>query len=164
MNPQYAEVHRILGQTESDRQLSILNKALQTYLPDIKNDRELGNAALLWDRRDRTWTKHLEEKHRVRQQPLYTQQDIASLNNAYNVMVAQVNKNRETHMDHLTKLLDKAKAKQKTMDDCLARTANDSITEIDAQMCKYKQLELQTQRGQPPIDARSQVDAINISI
>ena len=70
MNPQYAEVHRILGQTESDRQLAILNKALQTYLPGIKNDRELGNAALLWDRRDKTWTKHLEEKHRKRKQPL----------------------------------------------------------------------------------------------
>ena len=66
----------------------------------------------------------------MRQQPLYTQQDIASLNNAYNVMVAY--KNRETHMDHLTKLLDEARAKQKTMDDCLARTANDSRTEIDA--------------------------------
>ena len=66
MNPQYAEVHRILGQTEYDRQLSILNKA-QTYLPDIKNDRELGNAAIIWDHRDRTWTKHLEERHRVRQ-------------------------------------------------------------------------------------------------
>jgi hypothetical protein len=47
MNPQYPEVHRILGQTESDRQLDILNKALQTYLPGIKNKRELGNAALL---------------------------------------------------------------------------------------------------------------------
>ena len=164
MNPQYAEVHRILSQTESDRQLSILNKALQTYLPDIKNDRELGNAALLWDRRDRTWTKHLEEKHRVRQQPLYTQQDIASLNNAYNFMVAQVNKNQETHMDHLTKLLDEARTKQKTMDDCLARTANDSRTEIDAQVCKYRQLERQIQRGQPPPDAQSKVDAINIGI
>ena len=141
MNPQYAEVHRILGQTESDRQLAILNKALQTYLPGIKNDRELGNAALLWDRRDKTWTKHLEEKRRGRKQPLYTQQDIASLNNAYNVMVAQVNKNRETHMDHLTKLLDEARTKQKTMDDCLARTANDSRTEIDAQVCNFRQLE-----------------------
>ena len=138
MNPQYAEVHRILDQTESDRQLAILNKALRTYLPDIKNDRELGNAALLWDRRDRTWTKHLEEKHRERKQPLYTQQDKASLNNAYNVMVAQVNKNRETHMDHLTKLVDEARAKQKTMDDCLARTANDSRTKIDAQMPNTK--------------------------
>ena len=53
MNPQYAEVHRILGQTESDRQLAILNEALQTYLRGIKNNRELGNAALLWDRRDK---------------------------------------------------------------------------------------------------------------
>ena len=47
MNPQYAEVHRILGQTESDRQLSILNKALQTYLPDIKNDSELGEFTMV---------------------------------------------------------------------------------------------------------------------
>jgi len=164
MNPQYAEVHRILGQTESDRQLAILNKALQTYLPGIKNDRELGNAALLWDRRDRTWTKHLEEKHRKRKQPLYTQQDIASLNNAYNVMVAQVNKNRETHMIHLTKLLDEARAKQKTMDDCLAKTANECRTDYDAQVCNYKALERQWNRGQTPPDSQVKVDAINIAI
>ena len=56
MHSQHAEVHRILGQTESDRQLAILNEALQTYLRGIKNNRELGNAALLWDRRDKTWT------------------------------------------------------------------------------------------------------------
>ena len=79
-------------------------------------------------------------------------------------MVAQVNKNQETHMDHLTKLLDEARTKQKTMDDCLARTANDSRTEIDAQVCKYRQLERQIQRGQPPPDAQSKVDAINIGI
>ena len=84
--------------------------------------------------------ENLEEKHRLRKQPLYTQQDKASLNNAYNVMVAQVNKNQETHMDHLTKLLDEARTKQKTMDDCLARTANDSRTEIDTEVCKYRQL------------------------
>jgi hypothetical protein len=60
-------------------------------------------------------------------------------------------------MDHLTKLLDEARAKQKTMDDCLARTANDSRTEIDAKMCKYRQLELQIQRGQPPPDAHTKL-------
>ena len=95
---------------------------------------------------------------------MYTQQDIASLNNAYNVMVAQVNKNRETHMEHLTKLLDEARAKQKTMDDCLARTANHCRTETDDEMCKYRQLALKIRRGQPPPDAHSQVDAINIGI
>ena len=56
MHSQHAEVHRILGQTKSDRQLAILNEALQTYLRVIKNNRRLGKTALLWDRRDRTWT------------------------------------------------------------------------------------------------------------
>ena len=50
------------------------------------------------------------------------------------------------------------------MDDCLARTANDSRTEIDAQVCKFRQLERQIQWGQPPPDAQSKVDAINIGI
>ena len=108
----------------------------------------------MWDRLERTWTRHLEEKHRERQQPLYTQHLIASLNNAYNVMVAQVNKN----MEHLTKLLDEARAKRRTMDDCLARNVNDCRMETDDEICKYRLLTQNIQRGQQSPDAPSNSD------
>ena len=117
MNPQYAEVSRILGQSESDRQLSLLSKVLHEHLPCLKQNAEFENAATLWDRRNNTWSSQLETDLKQRKQPVYTQQDIAALNNAYNVMVAQVNKTREATMSHYNKLLDEARARQKNMED-----------------------------------------------
>ena len=47
MNPQYAEVSRILGQSESDRQLSLLSKALHEQLPSLKQNADFDNATKL---------------------------------------------------------------------------------------------------------------------
>ena len=56
MNPQYAEVSRILGQSEADRQLLLINKVLHEHLPSLKQNAEFDNAAKLWDRRGNTWS------------------------------------------------------------------------------------------------------------
>ena len=54
MNPQYAEVSRILGQSESDRQLAIIGRALHEHIPSFQDDQAFGSAASLWERRQNT--------------------------------------------------------------------------------------------------------------
>ena len=157
MNPQYAEVSRILGQSESDRQLSLLSKALHEHLPSLKQNAEFENAAKLWDRRNNTWSIQLETDLKKRKQPVYTQQDIEALNNAYNVMVAQVNKTREATMSHYDKLLDESRARQKTMEDCLAKTENDARSDFDSERCKQEHLEALLGTRNAPQDAQIQL-------
>ena len=156
MNPQYAEVSRILGQSESDRQLSLLSKALHEHLPSLKQNTEFDNAAKLWDRRSNTWSKQLETDLQQRKQPVYTQQDIAALNNAYNVMVGQVNKTREATMSHYNKLLDESRARKKTMEDCVTKTQHDSRSDSDSEICKQEHLMRLIAHGNPPADAQAQ--------
>ena len=157
MNPQYAEVSRILGQSESDRQLSLLSKALHEHLPSLKQNAEFDNAAKLWDRRSNTWSKQLETDLQQRKQPVYTQQDIAALNNAYNVMVGQVNKTREATMSHYNKLLDESRARKKTMEDCVTKTQHDSRSDYDSEVCKQEHLMKLITQGNPPADANVQI-------
>ena len=157
MNPQYAEVSRILGQSESDRQLSLLSKALHEHLPSLKQNAEFDNAAKLWDRRSNTWSKQLETDLQQRKQPVYTQQDIAALNNAYNVMVGQVNKTREATMSHYNKLLDESRARKKTMEDCVTKTQHDSRSDSDSEICKQEHLISLITHGNPPPDVQAQI-------
>jgi len=72
MNPQYAEVSRILGQSESDRQLSLLSKALHEHLPSLKQNAEFENAAKLWDRQNNTWSSQLETDQKEKENNLFT--------------------------------------------------------------------------------------------
>ena len=88
---------------------------------------------------------------------MYTQQDIAALNNAYNVMVAQVNKTREATMSHYSKLLNEARARQKNMEDCLAKTQNDARSDFDSEKCKQEHLNALITARTAPIDAPIQI-------
>ena len=164
MNPQYAEVSRILGQSESDRQLSLLSKALHEHLPGLKQNAEFDNAAKLWDRRGNTWSKQLETDLQQRKQPVYTQQDIAALNNAYNVMVGQVNKTREATMSHYNKLLDESRARKKTMEDCVTKTQHDSRSDSDSEICKQEHLAGLIRSGHPPPDAVQQMNESKLKV
>ena len=60
MSPQYAEVSRILGQSESDRQLAIIGRALHEHIPSFQDDQAFGTAASLWERRQNTLALELE--------------------------------------------------------------------------------------------------------
>ena len=50
MNPVYAEINRLLGQSESDRQLLVLSNVIREHLPAIDQNEDFSNIAKLWDR------------------------------------------------------------------------------------------------------------------
>ena len=76
-NPQYAEVSRILGASEHDRQLSILNRALTQHIPGLEKDEVFGNAAAHWERQNNTWPLELEKLLQNRKPAIYTRVAIA---------------------------------------------------------------------------------------
>ena len=85
MNPAYAEVNRLLGQAESDGQLVILSNVFHEHIPGIDQNEEFSNIAKLWERRNNTWTTQLQKYLKERNPPAYSQQDIAAMNNSFNV-------------------------------------------------------------------------------
>ena len=72
-------------------------------------------------------------------------------------MVAQVNKTREATMSHYNKLLDESRARQKTMEDCLAKTENDARSDFDSERCKQEHLEALLGTRNAPQDAQIQI-------
>ena len=54
MNPQYAEVNRILGQSESDRQLVVLSNAIHEAITSISQNEEFNNISKLWECQNNT--------------------------------------------------------------------------------------------------------------
>ena len=117
MNPQFAEISRILGQSESDRQFVLFSNLLKQHVPGVNQNSEFASASQLWERRNNTWVTQLQKSLRERNPPVYTHQDVASLNNAYNVMISQTNRQREDQVRHYNKLLDEARRKQKDLED-----------------------------------------------
>ena len=95
MNPQFAEVSRILGQSESDRQFVLFSNLLREHVPGVSLNSEFAASSQLWERRNNTWVTQLTKSLKERNPPVYNHQDIASLNNAYNVMIQQTNRQRE---------------------------------------------------------------------
>ena len=118
MNPAYAKVNRLLGQSESDRQLVILSNVIREHIPGINQNEDFSNIAKLWERRNNTWTTQLQKYLKERNPPVYSQQDIAAMNNSFNVMVAQCNKEREDSVKTFIKLMDEAchRGKQASID------------------------------------------------
>ena len=109
MNPQFAEVSRILGQSQSDRQFVLFSNLLREHVPGVNQNSEFAATSQLWERRNNTWVTQLTRSLKERNPPIYTHQDIASLNNAYNVMIQQTNCQREDQVKHYSKLLDEAR-------------------------------------------------------
>ena len=116
LNPQYAEVTRVLGQSETDRQLGILGKALSEALPQLKDDPTFTTATDLWSRRQNNWPIEFTKSLQARNPPIHHQASIAALNNSYAVHVAQINKGREAHHSSLIKLSDETRSKVKQAD------------------------------------------------
>ena len=87
----YDEVSRVLGQSETDKQLEFLGKALCEALPQLKNDPTFTSAAESWSRRQNTWPTELIKELMDRCPPIHNQASIAALNNAYAVYVHQIN-------------------------------------------------------------------------
>ena len=105
-NENYAEVSRVLGQSETDKQLAFLGKALCEALPQLKNDPNFTSAADNWNRRQNTWPSELNKRVMDRKPPKHTHASISSLNNAHAVYVHQVNDQRKAHKDSLHKMVD----------------------------------------------------------
>ena len=89
MNPAYAEVNRLLGQSESDRQLVVLSNVIREHLPAIDQNEDFTNISKLWERRNNTWTTQLQKYLKERDPSVYSQQDIPAMNNSFNVMFTQ---------------------------------------------------------------------------
>ena len=140
MNPAYAEINRLLGQSESDKQLVILSNVIREHLPAIDQDEDFSNIAKLWERRNNTWTTQLQKYLKERDPPIYSQQDIAAMNNSFNVMVAQCNKEREDSVKNYIKLMDEARHRSKQATNDLTRFENESRADIDAERCKQQSL------------------------
>ena len=94
-NENYAEVSRVLGQSETDKQLAFLGKALCEALPQLKNDPNFTSAADAWSRRQNTWPSELNKQIMDRCPPIHNQASISALNNAHAVYVHQVNDQRK---------------------------------------------------------------------
>lgn len=131
MNPQFAEVSRILGQSESDRQFVLFSNLLKEHVPNVVQSSEFTNAAELWERRHNTWTTQLQKSLQNRKPPEYTHQDIAAFNNAFNVMVTQVNFQREETCRHYTKLLDEARQRKKHIEDQIVKITHQARADVD---------------------------------
>ena len=138
MNPAYAEINRLLGQSESDRQLVVLSNVIREHLPAIDQNEDFSNIAKLWERRNNTWTTQLQKYLKERDPPIYNQQDIAAMNNCFNVMVGQCNKEREDSVKNYTKLMDEARHRFKQASNDLTRFMNESRADIDAERCKQR--------------------------
>ena len=124
MNPAYAEINRLLGQSESDKQLVILSNVIREHLPAIDQDEDFNNISKLWERRNNTWTTQLQKYLKERDPPIYSQQDIAAMNNSFNVMVTQCNKEREDSVKNYIKLMDEARHRSKQSTNDLTRFEN----------------------------------------
>ena len=105
-NENYAEVSRVLGQSETDKQLAFLGKALCEALPQLKNDPNFTSAADNWNRRQNTWPSELNKRVMDRKPPIHTHASISSLNNAHAVYVHQVNDQRKAYQANLHKMVD----------------------------------------------------------
>ena len=152
MNPAYAEVNRLLGQSESDRQLVVLSNVIREHLPAIDQNEDFSNIAKLWERRNNTWTTQLQKYLKERDPPVYSQQDIAAMNNSFNVMVAQCNKEREDSVKNYIKLMDEARHRSKQASNDLTRFENESRADIDAERCKQRALQNKINAGIFPQD------------
>ena len=138
MNPAYAEINRLLGQSESDKQLVILSNVIREHLPAIDQNEDFSNIAKLWERRNNTWMTQLQKYLKERDPPIYNQQDIAAMNNSFNVMVVQCNKECEDSVKNYTKLMDEARHRFKQTSQDLTRFMNESRADIDAERCKQQ--------------------------
>ena len=99
----FEEVSRVLGQSETDKQLAFLGKALCEALPQLKNDPNFTSATDNWNRRQNTWPSELNKGVKERKPPRHTIASISSLNNAHAVYVHQVNDQRRAQKDNLLK-------------------------------------------------------------
>ena len=70
MNPQFAEVSGILGQSESDRQFVLFSNLLKEHVPNVVQNSEFTNASELWERRHNTLTTQLQKSLKVRKPPI----------------------------------------------------------------------------------------------
>ena len=105
-NENYAEVSRVLGQSETDKQLAFLGQALCEALPSLKNNPNFTSAADNWNRRNNTWPSELIKRVKERKPPRHTVASISSLNNAHAVYIHQVNDQRRSIKDGLLKQVD----------------------------------------------------------
>ena len=71
MNPQFAEVSRILGQSESDRQFVLFSNLLKQHVPGVNLNSEFASASRLWERRNNTWVTQLQQSLKGRNPPVY---------------------------------------------------------------------------------------------
>jgi len=105
-NENYAEVSRVLGQRETDKQLAFLGKALCEALPQLKDNPNFTSATDNWNRRQNTWPSELIKRIKKRKPPKQTVASISSLNNAHSVYVHQINDQRRAIKDGLLKQVD----------------------------------------------------------
>ena len=152
MYPAYAEINRLLGQSENDKQLVILSKVIREHLPAIDQNEDFSNISKLWERRNNTWSTQLQTYLKERNPPIYSQQDIAAMNNSFNVMVAQCNKEREDSVKNYIKLLDETRHRSKQSSHDLARFETESRADIDAERCKQQALKNKIDSGIFPLD------------
>ena len=71
MNPQFAEVSRILGQSESDGQFVLFSNLLKQHVPGVNLDSEFAATSKLWERRNNTWVTQLTKSLKERNPPVY---------------------------------------------------------------------------------------------
>ena len=135
-NDNYAEVSRVLGQSETDKQLALLGKALFEALPQLKNDPNFTSAAESWSRRQNTWPTELIKELMDRCPPIHNQALIAALNNAYAVYVHQVNDQRKAYQASLNKLLDDTRTRVRNGQQKLSDTQHATRNYYDDERAK----------------------------
>jgi hypothetical protein len=127
MDQNYAEVHRLLGQSESDRQISTLTQALRDAIPELRNNQLLEKSSNIWSTRNRSWAEHLGKMHKCRKPPFYSHQDVFTINNAHlvteqDVFIEKQKRKQdnleqiEVQINHLVHEMRKADSKQRDLE------------------------------------------------
>ena len=154
-NENYAEVSRVLGQSETDKQLAFLGKALCEALPGLKNNPNFTSAADNWNRRNNTWPSELIKRVKERKPPRHTVASISSLNNAHAVYVHQVNDQRRSIKDGLLKQVDDQTTRIRNAEQKLHDMQQSNRKQYDEDRSQSEKLLTQCMSGAPTPQANA---------
>ena len=154
-NENYAEVSRVLGQSETDKQLAFLGKALCEALPSLKNNPNFTSAADNWNRRNNTWPSELIKRVKERKPPRHTVASISSLNNAHAVYIHQVNDQRRSIKDGLLKQVDDQTTRIRNAEQKLHDMQQSNRKQYDEDRSQSEKLLTQCMSGAPTPQANA---------
>ena len=154
-NENYAEVSRVLGQSETDKQLAFLGQALCEALPSLKNNPNFTSAADNWNRRNNTWPSELIKRVKERKPPRHTVASISSLNNAHAVYIHQVNDQRRSIKDGLLKQVDDQTTRIRNAEQKLHDMQQSNRKQYDEDRSQSEKLLTQCMSGAPTPQANA---------